>query len=493
MSPENYAVTFCAVAKEKGFMVEDCKNLSRFIEKLNPTMQRDIGKYNVKTADELITYLVASLNRLTGQSEGKQSLILISLVKKLLHSIAMLHNKEAKELASTSIERIEHLADLNTFTLIKDKWAVFQGEYDANHIKKLKAFYDVKSDDFSEIVDEMITLAEEGTDTNILEPLASIIVAALTPSIAVTMDDDIATLSYELRSSPLLLNTQEVQDELTLLVKKRIELDKNEVKDRITSLDNLLGNVSSKIVTLIDKSNLSREKIKGIKDELVALDYTKHSFEMMQEKLVTIANSLEIETESLVSVMKEDDSVVKNLQDKVHKLEMALSKAKKETRKDFLTNLISKRGLDEDLNRVDKSFIRYGIDYSICFFDLDSFKMLNDTFGHEAGDIVLKHTGAVMNKVKRDVDIFGRYGGEEFLAILPNTPLAGALIFAEKVRKEIEEYAFLYKGERITVTVSAGVTNRKEYDSQKELIEGADSLLYKAKKAGRNRVYPENS
>ncbi len=493
MTPENYAETFCSIAKEKGFIVDDCKSVARFIAKLNPAMQSDLSKYNVKTPDELLTYLVASLNRLAGQSEGKQSLILITLVKRLLQSISLLHNKEAKELASASLERIEYLADHNTFTLIKDKWFDFLGQHDDEYMKKLKAYYPVKSDDFSEIVDEMIDLAKEGDETHILEPLASLIIASLTPSIASSMDDELATLSYELRNSPTILSTKEVQDEITLLVKRRIALDKDEVKDRIASLDNLLGNVSSKILTLIDKSNLSRDKIKGIKDELIALDYTKHSFEMMKEKLITIANTLEIETESLVHVMQDDDKKVKNLQEKVQKLELALAKAKKETRKDFLTNLISKRGLDEDLNRVDKSYERYGIDYSICFFDLDKFKMLNDTFGHEAGDIVLKHTGQVMNKVKRDVDIFGRYGGEEFLAILPNTPLEGALVFAEKVRQEIEAYEFLYKGERINVTVSSGVTNRKDFDNQKAMIEGSDKLLYKAKEAGRNRVFPENA
>jgi len=493
MTPQNYAETFCTIAKEKGFIVEDCKSVSRFIEKLNLTMQNDLSKYNVKTPDELLTYLVASLNRLAGQSEGKQSLILITLVKRLLQSISLLHNKEAKELASASLERIESLADHNTFALIKDKWFDFLGQYDEGHMKKLKAYYPVKSDDFSEIVDEMITLAEEGEESHILEPLASIIIASLTPSIASSMDDDLATLSYELRNSPSILSTKEVQEEIKLLVKRRISLDKNEVKDRIASLDNLLGDVSSKILTLIDKSSLSRDKIKVIKDELIALDYTKHSFEMMKEKLVTIANSLEVETESLVHVMQDDDKKVKNLQDKVQKLEQALARAKKETRRDFLTNLISKRGLDEDLNRVDKSYERYGIDYSICFFDLDKFKMLNDTFGHEAGDVVLKHAGQIMNKIKRDVDIFGRYGGEEFLAILPNTPLNGALIFAEKIRQEIEAYEFLYKGERIIVTVSSGVTNRKDFNSQKAMIEGADKLLYKAKEAGRNRVFPENA
>lgn len=491
MSPENYAEMFCTIAKEKGFMVEDCKGVERFIDKLNPSLQSDLKKYNVKTSDELLTYLVSSLNRLMGQSEGKQSLILITLVKRLLQSIALLHNKEARELASASLERIEYLAEANTFTLIKDKWLAFLTEYDDRVIQQLKNMYNIKSDDFIQIAQALLEAQTDSSDTAVLEPIASLLIASLTPSIASSMDDDLATLSYELRNSPTLLQTPEVQEEIKLFIKRRVAQDKNEVKERIAALDNLLGNVSSKIVTLIDTSTLSKEKVKNIKDELIALDYSKHSFETMQDKLVTIAKSLEVETQTLQTVMKKDDDVVKALQKKVQKLELALSKAKKETRKDFLTSLISKRGLDEDLNRVDKSYARYDIGYSLCFFDLDKFKMINDTFGHEAGDVILKHTGEIMNKVKRDVDIIGRYGGEEFLAVLPNTPLKGAIIFANKIRTEIENYAFLYKGERIAVTISGGVVERKDYSDQKETLEAADKQLYKAKEEGRNRICPQ--
>ncbi len=493
MTPENYAEVFCRIAKEKGVAVGDCQSIKRFIDKLNPTLQSDLSKYKVKTQEELLTYLVSSLNRIMGQSEAKQSMLLIALVKRLLQSISLLHDKEARELATASLERIEYLSEQNTFSLIKDKWFAFLTQYDDSAMEKLKKHYDVKSDDFADIVDMLIKAGPVEGESDSLEPIASLIVAALAPSLASSMDDDLATISYELKNSPDILTKADVQEEVKLLIKQRIRLDKDEVKSRISSLDDLLGNVSSKILNLIEKSTLSKEKVRGIKDELIALDFSKHSFEMMQEKLVTIANSLELETESLVTVMQEDDVVVQKLQAKVKKLEKALQQAKKETRKDFLTGLISKRGLDEDLTRVEKSFERYGIDYSLCFFDLDKFKMINDTFGHEAGDIVLKATGQIMNRVKRDVDIMGRYGGEEFLAILPNTDLAGSLVFASKVRQEIEKFAFMYKGERINVSVSGGVTNRKDFENQKGMLEGADALLYQAKEAGRNRIYPENA
>ncbi|MCH9813625.1 MAG: GGDEF domain-containing protein, partial [Epsilonproteobacteria bacterium] len=121
----------------------------------------------------------------------------------------------------------------------------------------------------------------------------------------------------------------------------------------------------------------------------------------------------------------------------------------------------------------------------------DFFKKVNDTFGHEAGDVILKKLGQIFLELKRDVDIIGRYGGEEFLAILPNTPLSGALVFAEKIRSKVEAYDFLYKDEKVPVTISAGVGHCSDHNDQKALISAADEALYKAKNSGRNCIYPK--
>ncbi|RUM67092.1 MAG: GGDEF domain-containing protein [Sulfurospirillum sp.] len=490
LTPQNYSRTFCALANEKGFTLDDCEVLDKFVEKLNPYFQADLKNFNLNTQSEFITYLVANLNRLSSSNEGKLPLVLITLVKRLLQSITLLHDKEARELANASLERIEHLADTNTFSILKDKWFNFLTKYDDSFLENLRNYGSFKSDDIKDIVEEMIFLLNKKEDDNTLyQSLSSLIVPALTPSIASSMDDDLADISYEIKNSPHLLKDKEFQKRVKEFILKRIELDKNELKTNVEDIYNLLGNVSSKIVKLVENSSLKRDKIRDIKDELVALKFSKHNFNTIKEQLVTIANSLELEVSNISDDMEHDDETVKNLRLKIKKLEIALDKAKKETKIDFLTNLLSKRGLEEDLNRAEKSYSRYGIDYSIIFMDLDKFKMLNDTFGHEAGDLVLKSCGKIFNSLKRDVDVIGRYGGEEFLVLLPSTPLQGAKIFAEKIRQKIEKFEFLYKGERVPVTVSGGVVNRKDYDSQKEMIEAADALLYKAKEAGRNRIY----
>jgi diguanylate cyclase (GGDEF)-like protein len=121
---------------------------------------------------------------------------------------------------------------------------------------------------------------------------------------------------------------------------------------------------------------------------------------------------------------------------------------------------------------------------------LDHFKAVNDTYGHDAGDAVLIAFAKILKDEARTSDIVGRYGGEEFLAILGDTDMAGAKIFCEKVRSHVETAHFMYQGQRIAVTASIGIAQRSDYPSLKGVINGADEWLYSAKRKGRNRVEP---
>ena len=133
-------------------------------------------------------------------------------------------------------------------------------------------------------------------------------------------------------------------------------------------------------------------------------------------------------------------------------------------------------------------FERYGHNFSIVMFDIDHFKSVNDTYGHNAGDLILSAFAKIMKKEARTVDIIGRFGGEEFMAILSETDSKGGSVFAEKVRKHVEKAKFMYKKQRIAVTVSAGVSERAKHSNLKAVVNSADEYMYKAKNSGRNQV-----
>ena len=490
LTPDNYLKTFCQIAQKNGFSIQECHKKEKFIKKLNDTMREDIGKYNVNSLDELLTYLVSSLNRLTLGNSGKQKLVTMTLIKQLLRLLSRSGDQKIRELANASLERIEYLADFNSFEIIAQKWEEILDNESNDYMLRLQRISGSNSHDISQILDSIEALLDNSKTEETLNTMASIIISSLTPSLTQTLDDEISTIGYTLKNQPQRLGEKKFQDTLKVLIEKRIKIDKEEVKQRVLSLDEILSDVSVKILRLMDNSNISNQKVKEIKKELSQVDEESIDFEVIKSKLLKIANSLEIETKELSEIMQKEDTLVGQMQVKIKKLEKALQIAKKESKLDFLTGLVSKRGLDEEMHRADKRFRRYQIEYSVAFFDIDHFKSINDTYGHEAGDLVLKQLGKLLLNLKRDVDIIGRYGGEEFLALLPNTPLEGAQIFAEKVRTQVENFVFKYKGEKVPVTISAGVSNAQSFDTQKEVIEEADSMLYRAKQNGRNRVYP---
>ena len=131
---------------------------------------------------------------------------------------------------------------------------------------------------------------------------------------------------------------------------------------------------------------------------------------------------------------------------------------------------------------------RYGSNLSIMLFDLDNFKDVNDTYGHLAGDTILKEVGHIMKGSLRSLDSVGRYGGEEFLVILPETDGDSAKVIGERLRRKIEERDFLYEGNRIKLTICGGLAVHREGMDVNALIKIADDNLYKAKREGKNMV-----
>jgi len=135
---------------------------------------------------------------------------------------------------------------------------------------------------------------------------------------------------------------------------------------------------------------------------------------------------------------------------------------------------------------------RVGDSLAFVLLDLDNFKQVNDTHGHPAGDAVLRMVGQVLLGGIRQVDLAGRYGGEEFALILPETDLTGALKLAERLRVALETTSIeLADGKTLQVTASFGVALKDELRSADELVAAADEALYAAKRAGKNRVMPD--
>ena len=156
---------------------------------------------------------------------------------------------------------------------------------------------------------------------------------------------------------------------------------------------------------------------------------------------------------------------------------------------DGLTQIPNRRYLMEYLEREYSRARRYGRNLSCVMFDIDHFKRCNDEFGHLTGDFILKELAGVVRRRIRKEEMFSRYGGEEFCVVLPECDAIGVTEFADTVRKIIEHHEFEFEGNRIPVTVSLGVSHLDPtMTGPTDLLRVADENLFKAKRAGRNRV-----
>ena len=489
LPPEYYAEAFCKEAKLAGMIIEECNQVDKYAKTLNNEFQVELKLYRLKTTQELMRYLISKLNRMNPTNCAELLIENQLLTKRILEAVELLHNKEAADLAGKSIDLLSiPNASKEQFSTYRQAWVNFITNYDDsffNHLKSMgKVYYkDLKST--IENLSEEKSIAKEGN----LKQIAAIIIASLVPSIASSINEKIAKISDNLRKNPEILTMQSIEKELRAAIKLRISLDKNTLKAMIQSLDSVLDKLSLQLIGMIEKSDQSNTEIKDIKRDLENLNKQNNlDFKTAHNKLYTIAIALEENTAALSQDLKAHDNEVKLLGKKIEGLEKELEDAKQNSREDFLTKLFNRRALDDYMEIKENEFTRYGRNFSVVMFDIDHFKKVNDTFGHEAGDAVLSAFAAILKKDCRTVDIVGRYGGEEFLAILSETDIEGGVIFAEKVRAHVEEAKFMYQNQRINVTLSAGVSMRSKFPSQKATVNSADEKLYLAKQNGRNRV-----
>jgi diguanylate cyclase (GGDEF)-like protein len=166
------------------------------------------------------------------------------------------------------------------------------------------------------------------------------------------------------------------------------------------------------------------------------------------------------------------------------------STAKKEAIYDTLTNLFNRRHFEERLSAETQKAFENESNLSMIMVDIDHFKKVNDTFGHDGGDKVLREIASLLKNSVRQHDTVARYGGEEFALLLPGAPLDPTNMVAERIRRSVENTPFNMGQTQIRVTISLGISNFPIHrmKSKEELVKMADLALYEAKNGGRNRV-----
>jgi diguanylate cyclase len=264
------------------------------------------------------------------------------------------------------------------------------------------------------------------------------------------------------------------------LLQKSLTDAKSTLKGLMTTFIDRLGDLS-------ESTGLYHTKIEGYGQKIGGasnLADLGHILEDIMHDTRIIQDSALRSHQDLMSARKQADDA----ESRIKQLEAELEQVSEMVHEDQLTGVLNRRGMDEtfqkELHRADRS----ALPLCVALLDIDNFKKLNDTLGHQAGDQALVHLATVIKECLRPADTVARYGGEEFVIILPETPIKEGVEAVERLQRELTKKFFLNNNERILVTFSAGVALRVGDEGQDDLVGRADKAMYVAKKSGKNRV-----
>ncbi len=353
---------------------------------------------------------------------------------------------------------------------------------------------EVKSNNI-DLPEKLIPLLLKRVHPQNVKQLAVLIKQSVLPSICQKTNDEIDELFTKIEKDPNLLFIQEIQDKIEDFINKRFERDKKVVIERTSDISKLVLLMEEYLNEAISSNGSGSKNVLNIKEKIEAINLKDNGFEALtklQNELISAAASIEKEMDTVTSKLQTGKSKVQELEEKVKNLEEELTRTKTENMKDHLTGLLTRRAFSDEVKRIESAYERIKTQYAVVFFDLDHFKKLNDTYGHECGDVVLSTFGKILNKSVREHDIVGRYGGEEFVAIIHFNLNRELLQFLKRIKTIVTENSFLYKDKKIKVTFSAGVAIRSTYETYENTLQKADTLLYQAKENGRNKIVLEN-
>lgn len=325
--------------------------------------------------------------------------------------------------------------------------------------------------------------------SNDFTKLCQLIKRSIKPSITLDFDEGLQKFVNKLENNPELISEEKIQNEIEELIDDRMTLDREALEKKTKEVSKLINYITKFLGNVITQSASGSACISEIAHEIKDINASnEEELLSLQEKLIEAAESIEKHMNHAHKTLEKGQDSAQILQKRVQELENELAQVKKENETDHLTGLLTRRWYDRQSKRFDDNFIRNNIDYAIVFFDIDHFKKVNDTYGHEAGDVILSTFAKILLKSTRDTDVLGRYGGEEFVGLIHFSEEDELIQYIQRIKAIVTGNKFKYNELKIPITFSAGVALRTQHSSHEDALKHADDLLYKAKKTGRNKI-----
>lgn len=270
------------------------------------------------------------------------------------------------------------------------------------------------------------------------------------------------------------------------LIFKQGKLKHGLVEARDT-LKQMAATFVERLAEMTEHTGVYHKKIEGYQQQISGTDDIT-DLNVLLDKLMQDTRAMQLDALRSHEDLKDTQKKVELAEQRIRQLTTELDQVSEMAHNDYLTGALNRRGFNEAIEREFSRADRLGTHLSIALMDIDHFKKLNDSLGHETGDIALAHLAKVTKAALRPTDVLARYGGEEFVIILPETEMEEGIRVMTRVQRELTKNFFLHNNERVLITFSAGVAQRLPSEISQAVMKRADAALYQAKQTGRNRV-----
>ncbi len=288
-------------------------------------------------------------------------------------------------------------------------------------------------------------------------------------------------------SKPMDINVlYDAESSLKELVFKQGKLKHGLVEAKDT-LKQMASTFISRLAEMTESTGEYHHKIEKYQEQISSTeDITE--LNVILDNLMGDTRAMQLDALRSHESLKETQVKAAEAEARIQQLTAELDHISEIAHEDYLTGALNRRGMDEALEREFSRSDRLGTKVCIAMMDIDHFKKLNDTLGHDTGDEALTHLAGVTKSTLRPTDVLARFGGEEFVIILPETERDEAIQVMTRVQRELTRQFFLHDNERVLITFSAGVAQREPGENADVVMKRADVALYQAKQTGRNRV-----
>lgn len=288
-------------------------------------------------------------------------------------------------------------------------------------------------------------------------------------------------------SKPLNLLVLEQAEQYLEEITQRQEIVKRSLNEAKLTLKQMVATLITNIEELSDTTGEYQVKLEKYSDKISKIDDINELNQLL-ESIMMETKQMQKNTLNYRNDFLAAQAEVSLAQNKINQLETELYQMGEKVHEDHLTGVLNRRGLDNAFEREASRSIRHQSSLCFALLDIDNFKQLNDTHGHKVGDDALVYLVESVKDTTRPEDIVSRYGGEEFVILLPNTSIDESAQVLSRIRRNLTKKFFLNENKRILITFSAGVAQLQPGESQESIFKRADEALYRAKKSGKNQI-----